>query len=199
MKIKSFTLIELIVVIAIIAILSAIVAPNAFRAIEKAKVAKTKSDLEAIKTAIGALYGDTGKFPNGCPAFATANPEIYFDNPRSGLVSKPPVGVTPGSGGRCEWTQSDVDMWDGPYLESAGVRDFWKTSYMYDPDYCMCTTSCSYSRENISSCDTSSAVVEECRNACGGGLNCVPPAIVSFGPDKLEYSCDDIIKKLSLN
>ena len=34
---KGFTLIELIVVIAIIAILAAIIAPNAFRAIEKAK------------------------------------------------------------------------------------------------------------------------------------------------------------------
>jgi len=39
---RSFTLIELIVVIAIIAILAAIIAPNAFRAIEKAKVAETK-------------------------------------------------------------------------------------------------------------------------------------------------------------
>ena len=35
---QSFTLLELIVVIAIIAILAAIIAPNAFRAIEKAKV-----------------------------------------------------------------------------------------------------------------------------------------------------------------
>ena len=37
---KGFTLIELIVVIAIIAILGAIIAPNAFRAIEKAKMAR---------------------------------------------------------------------------------------------------------------------------------------------------------------
>lgn len=36
----GFTLIELIVVIAIIAILAAIIAPNAFRAIEKANIQK---------------------------------------------------------------------------------------------------------------------------------------------------------------
>ncbi|NCC82098.1 MAG: prepilin-type N-terminal cleavage/methylation domain-containing protein [Clostridia bacterium] len=35
---KGFTLVELLVVIAIIAILAAVVAPNAFKAIEKSKV-----------------------------------------------------------------------------------------------------------------------------------------------------------------
>ena len=46
---KWFTLIELIVVISIIAVLSAIIAPNAFRAIEKSKITKALSD---IKTSI---------------------------------------------------------------------------------------------------------------------------------------------------
>jgi prepilin-type N-terminal cleavage/methylation domain-containing protein len=46
MSTRAFTLIELIVVIAIIAILAAIVAPNAFRAIEKAKVAKIEAKVE---------------------------------------------------------------------------------------------------------------------------------------------------------
>ena len=51
----GFTLIELIVVIAIIAILAAIIAPNAFRAIEKAKITKTMADLDSFKKAIFAL------------------------------------------------------------------------------------------------------------------------------------------------
>jgi len=57
---KSFTLIELIVVIAIIAILAAIIAPNAFKAIEKAKVSQLIADFKAYKTGISALYADTG-------------------------------------------------------------------------------------------------------------------------------------------
>lgn len=57
---KSFTLIELIVVIAIIAILAAIIAPNAFKSIEKAKVAAAISDFKTYKTAALSLYADTG-------------------------------------------------------------------------------------------------------------------------------------------
>jgi len=60
---KSFTLIELIVVIAIIAILAAIIAPNAFKAIEKAKISRAIADLRAVKTALLTLYTDTGHWP----------------------------------------------------------------------------------------------------------------------------------------
>ncbi|MCF7873830.1 MAG: prepilin-type N-terminal cleavage/methylation domain-containing protein, partial [Candidatus Omnitrophica bacterium] len=48
---RSFTLIELIVVIAIIAILAAIIAPNAFQAIEKAKIIEAIGDFKTLKTA----------------------------------------------------------------------------------------------------------------------------------------------------
>ena len=37
---KGFTLVELLVVIAVIAILASVIAPNAFSAMEKAKVAE---------------------------------------------------------------------------------------------------------------------------------------------------------------
>ncbi|MCF7873829.1 MAG: prepilin-type N-terminal cleavage/methylation domain-containing protein [Candidatus Omnitrophica bacterium] len=59
----GFTLIELIVVIAIIAILAAIIAPNAFKAIEKAKISKAIADWEAFKAAAGTFYADTGHWP----------------------------------------------------------------------------------------------------------------------------------------
>jgi len=62
-EIKSFTLIELIVVIAIIAILAAIIAPNAFRAIEKAKIAKIEGDFKTIKAVVMSYYSDTGTWP----------------------------------------------------------------------------------------------------------------------------------------
>ena len=62
-KNKGFTLIELLIVIAIIGILAAIIAPNAFNAIEKAKIAKVISDLNAIKTASLIYYADMGFWP----------------------------------------------------------------------------------------------------------------------------------------
>ncbi|MDD2703559.1 MAG: prepilin-type N-terminal cleavage/methylation domain-containing protein [Candidatus Omnitrophica bacterium] len=186
---NGFTLMELIVVIAIIAVLAAIIAPNAFKSIEKSKTAKTVADLKAIKTAVIALYSDTGRFPNGCPAFSVQNPEVYFNTAQAGLILRPTVGVVEGS---CRWDQPEVDRWDGPYLEGNKVQDFWHTSYMYDPDYVFCTS-------GASSCASSSSPYTECPGACGGGFTCSPPVIVSFGPDKTEYTCDDIIVKMTLN
>ncbi len=94
---ESFTLIELIVVIAIIAILAAIIAPNAFKAIEKAKISKTIADVDAIKTAALSYYADTGTWP---PDFDSI----------SGLIN----GLLVDDDG----TGNPVPGWDGPYIES---------------------------------------------------------------------------------
>src|SRR3989338_2215392 len=111
---KSFTLIELIVVIAIIAILAAIIAPNAFRAIEKAKITRVAADLKAIKTATFAYHADTGKWPIS---------GVYISDGTHPLLSDD------GSAG-----------WDGPYLESIGKSPLakgsspggcWKHGYYY--------------------------------------------------------------------
>lgn len=193
---RGFTLVELIVVIAIIAILASIVSVSAFRAIEKSKIAKTQAELKTLKTAIAALYADTSKFPNGCPAFTVANPEVYLDGAQAGLVKKPTVGVVESP---CEWTQIAVDAWDGPYIDKNTARDFWQTSYFFDPDYAQCTTGSSMTSVDISTCSSSSSLVSECRAMCGGSLNCAPPVIMSFGPDKQEYTCDDIVVNMTLN
>ena len=60
---KGFTLVELLVVIAIIAILAAVIAPNAFKAIEKSKVSAVISDYRAVKVATLVYYSDVGKWP----------------------------------------------------------------------------------------------------------------------------------------
>jgi general secretion pathway protein G len=60
---RGFTLVELLVVIAIIGILAAIIAPNAFKSVEKAKVAKAEADLKAFKAAALNYYTDTGQWP----------------------------------------------------------------------------------------------------------------------------------------
>ena len=86
---KSFTLIELIVVIAIIAVLEAIIAPNALRAIEKAKVTRVVTDLKAIKSAAISFYSDIGQWPS-----------VGMINNNHPLLAN--LGIP---------------TWDGPYLE----------------------------------------------------------------------------------
>jgi len=113
---KSFTLIELIVVIAIIAILAAIIAPNAFKAIEKAKITKTVADFKTIRTAALSYVADTGAWPwNG--------------------AALPFEGMNNGTG----FVSSDGTFgWDGPYLEKWPVSQ-WRDGnteiwYVYWPN-----------------------------------------------------------------
>lgn len=100
MKRRGFTLIELIVVIAIIAVLSSIIAPNAFRAIEKAKVARFCEDYRAAKAGIYAFYADTGTWP------------CDDDNMGNALI-------TGGPSGACDAVANYRDRpgWDGPYID----------------------------------------------------------------------------------
>ena len=96
---KSFTLIELIVVIAIIAVLAAIIAPNAFKAIEKAKISRTIADFKTIKSATQAYYADVGKWPPKDLTEDPLNPNIIVETENFISGENQPLG------------------WDGPYLE----------------------------------------------------------------------------------
>ena len=101
---KGFTLIELIVVIAIIAILAAIIAPNAFRAIEKAKASRIISEFKSIKTASMGFYADTGKWP----VSIEPRPEPASDNAWTVIDQTHPLLLNSNN-----WLG-----WDGPYLEN---------------------------------------------------------------------------------
>jgi general secretion pathway protein G len=101
MKKRGFTLIELIVVIAIIAVLAAIIAPNAFKAIEKAKISATIEDYRSIKTGAMAYYADTGTWP--------------------ALDAVPPADGFVTTDGRAGW--------DGPYLEKWPPKAKWAGEY----------------------------------------------------------------------
>ncbi|KUK41828.1 MAG: N-terminal methylation protein [Clostridia bacterium 62_21] len=102
---RGFTLVELLVVIAIIGILAAVIAPNAFKAIEKSKVAAAEADYKAIKAAALNFYTDTGTWP----ATATGDP---------GFVTEP----------------AGVDGWNGPYLERWPSKNPWGGKYYYIKD-----------------------------------------------------------------
>jgi general secretion pathway protein G len=107
---KGFTLIELIVVIAIIAVLGAVIAPNAFKSIEKAKIAATVQDLNSIKTAAAAFFTDTSAWPADAAAFtANAGAVPGWDGPY--LDKWPGGGRWPGS--TYTWTISNTQRF-GP-------------------------------------------------------------------------------------
>ncbi|AEG61320.1 type II secretion system protein [Desulforamulus ruminis] len=98
---KGFTLVELLVVIAIIGILAAVIAPNAFKAVEKGKVAAAEADFKAIKSAALNYYTDTGVWPvDGADS--------------DGFIRT-----------------SDVDGWNGPYLERWPSRNPWGGDYNF--------------------------------------------------------------------
>ncbi|MDD5669340.1 MAG: prepilin-type N-terminal cleavage/methylation domain-containing protein [Candidatus Omnitrophica bacterium] len=107
MKKTAFTLIELIVVIAIIGVLAAIIAPNAFKAVEKSKVSKAITDFKAIKSAANALYADTGSWPHGGDsAVRVINSDIMRN-------------------------VSSFSGWDGPYLDKFTGATPWRGTYYF--------------------------------------------------------------------
>jgi len=112
---KSFTLIELLVVIVIIAILAAIIAPHAFRAIEKAKISAIIGDIHSIKSAATAYYADTGTWPPDCDYWSYSQsfcPGFLTDDGKPG--------------------------WNGPYLEkwpeAKWASSFW--GYLFSRKDC---------------------------------------------------------------
>ena len=116
---KAFTLIELIVVIAIIAILAAIIAPNAFKAIEKAKITRVVADLKSMKTAALAYYADTGRWPLEKPAGDPTTPPCSGGGPWVEVYNSSLMEDTGISG------------WDGPYLDNPNVATPWGNIYAF--------------------------------------------------------------------
>lgn len=163
---KGFTLIELLVVIAIIGILSTIAVVSLYNARNAAKDAAAKADLRSLADAINLLAADTGKWPNGCPVEAIANPETYLNGAQAGLSTAPTVSD---QGNGCFWTINDIASWNGPYINN--LVDPWSTAYYFDPDY-----------NPYQNCGT--------KTAQGTTV-----AIVSFGPNTdgpNDYDCDDL-------
>ncbi|PHJ36825.1 general secretion pathway protein G [Desulforamulus profundi] len=104
---KGFTLVELLVAIAIIGVLAAVITPNAFRAVEKSKIARAVADLKAIKGAAMAYYADTGTFP--------PNDDNYAGGPTGNSYR----GID------FLKNQNNVDGWNGPYLEKWPEAQYW--------------------------------------------------------------------------
>jgi prepilin-type N-terminal cleavage/methylation domain-containing protein len=136
---KAFTLIELLIVVAIIAILAAIAVPNFLEAQMRSKVARVKTDMRTMATAIETYAVDYNNPPPGqddwwaqYPDFPTANGKALslLTTPVAYLTSLPTdpffsmVGVD--FRGRQSYTYMRFDESDvGEYRAAFGLGYRW--------------------------------------------------------------------------
>lgn len=122
---KSFTLIELLVVIAIIGILAGIILTSVNSAREKAKIAKARSTVRQIRTAIAFLEDDANEWPGhktieDIESGAIGNEIWDLNVPEAGLVQ----------------TDGNFTNWAGPYISAGFIPlDPWGNNYFFDTDY----------------------------------------------------------------
>lgn len=104
MKIKGFTLIEVMVVVVILSILAAIVVPKIMDRPEQARITKAKSDIRALEAALNLYRLDNMTYPT-------------TDQGLEALVSKPTDSPEPRNwkeGGYLD--RLPVDPWGNAYL-----------------------------------------------------------------------------------
>jgi general secretion pathway protein G len=109
---RGFTLIEIMVVVVIIGLLAAVIVPSMFGRVEEARVAKAKSDIQAIETGLTMYKLDNFKYPStdlGLAALSTRPNDPTVRNWRAEgyikRISKDPWGnpyqyVFPGTRGQ---------------------------------------------------------------------------------------------------
>jgi general secretion pathway protein G len=109
---RGFTLIEIMVVVIIIGLLAAVIVPNVISKVDEARIAKAKTDIQALETALTMYRLDNSKYPTteqGLAALSTqpTDPTIKHWRPGGYIqrVSKDPWGndyqyVIPGTHGK---------------------------------------------------------------------------------------------------
>lgn len=127
---QGFSLIEVMIVVAIIGVLAGVIMLNLSRARTKGRTGKAEADLAQVRTAIGLLESDTGKWPNGCPPTEENTTSVALNEPAAALVEAPVVGTVSGT---CEWQQEQVDHWSGPY--GSITDDPWGRPYVFNSHY----------------------------------------------------------------
>ncbi|MBK8231866.1 MAG: hypothetical protein IT349_18360 [Candidatus Eisenbacteria bacterium] len=96
----GFTMIEAIVIVAVIAIIGGILTPMVIKEVAKAKISRSRADMEALATAFNEYYVDTSYWPEA--ANGSQNTQVDL------------VGFA------CMFTNAqNLVGWDGPYLERA--------------------------------------------------------------------------------
>jgi general secretion pathway protein G len=102
-KHRGFTLIEIMVVVVIIGLLAAFIVPQITGKVEQARVAKAKTDVQALETALAMYKLDNFKYPAA-------------DVGLSALMTQP--------------SGDAAKNWRGPYLKKLS-KDPWNNDYQY--------------------------------------------------------------------
>lgn len=166
---KGFTLVELLIAIAIIGILGSVIVPKVQEARERALVASAKIEIDALKTVVHQLYGDTGYYPNGATSYCRdvsgiPNNEVDLSTDDAGILAN-------GEG----WSG-----WEGPYVSN--IEDPWGNPYYLDEDY-QCMTETDGCR-GIDDVGNDSSVI----------VSCGPNGTTSSGA--CAYDADNIVYRL---
>ena len=102
---QGFTLIEIMVVVVIIGLLAAVIIPNVFSRVEDARVAKARTDIQALTTALTMYRLDNFKYPS-------------TDQGLSALVERP--------------ADPSLRNWRaGGYVSQGSLKDPWGNDYQY--------------------------------------------------------------------
>ncbi|MBN2054317.1 prepilin-type N-terminal cleavage/methylation domain-containing protein [bacterium] len=139
---KGFTLIEIIVVIACIALLAGILAPMVFKNIQDARIARAKSDVKSLATAVAQFYADVGEWPARGDDGTPNSIYVLYSTDDGATQVIPPGAYMPDNEDQAdalydhliENNQSYPDWdgrigWNGTYAEADSL-DPWGNSYL---------------------------------------------------------------------
>ncbi|KPL08776.1 hypothetical protein AMJ85_07895 [candidate division BRC1 bacterium SM23_51] len=101
---RGFTLVEIMVVVIVLTILAAAIIPNLTGRTDDAKVARARSDVANLETALEQFKLDMGRYPTS---------EESLD-----VLRNPPQS-------------EDMERWKGPYIRKPVPLDPWRNPYVY--------------------------------------------------------------------